>query len=324
MNLHVDRHSGTPIYLQIAQNIRDLIASGELKPGQKLPTVRGLFGRTGISEGTIRHAYGILAREGTLSLEQGRGTFVSEPSLKVESREARAMIAIDELLDLLGTLGFSPREMRMFLTLKLDAREDDPTLARLAFVDCNPESMNEAVAQLSDLPGIEVDAYLLEDARRAAGELLKDYSLIITTQTHAHELSTLLPDHGERIGRVVLSPSPQTITAIAQIECGSAIGIFCKTPRFAGIVKKGLWIFPHLRAVEVDMLCAGESVSLTDYLSRLSVLIVSPDYLAYAKQADREALSAFAESGGRIIPFHHRIDSGSLMYIEERIRFLTA
>lgn len=318
MRIQIDKASTQPLYLQLAQAISDQIASGELKPGDKLPTVREMFSDTGISEGTIRHAYEHLSRAGEVALLQGKGTFVTQRH-EGGSREARAMSAIDSLIAELEQLGFSAREMRMFIDVKLGTLEDDRPLTPVAVVDCNPEALNEAAGQLSDLPDIELGAFLLGDVRRAPHELLKGYPLIITTQTHAHELATLLTDHADRIGRVVLSPSAQTVAALARIEAGCALGVFCKSARFAGIVKNGLRMFPHLRAPELPVLLAGEG-DLAAFADRLQALVVSADYLSYASPADREALGAFVEAGGQLIPYHHRIDRGSFMYIEERIK----
>jgi GntR family transcriptional regulator len=42
MRLQVDVHSGVPIYIQIVERVKHMIATGELKPGDQLPTVRQL------------------------------------------------------------------------------------------------------------------------------------------------------------------------------------------------------------------------------------------------------------------------------------------
>ena len=121
MNIQIDRHSGEPLYLQLAQSIRDMIAGGELRPGDRLPTVRALFGETGLSDGTIRHAYELLAREGTLSLIQGKGTFVSDQAGR-RSGESLAMAAIDRMLEELTNLGFSTRDIQLYVNVKLSRR----------------------------------------------------------------------------------------------------------------------------------------------------------------------------------------------------------
>ncbi|MBB95798.1 MAG: aspartate aminotransferase [Rhodobacteraceae bacterium] len=68
-----------PKYELVAEKIRSRIVSGTLPPGAKLPPVRELAYRLGITPGTVSRAYGVLTEDGLLQGEVGRGTFVVEP-----------------------------------------------------------------------------------------------------------------------------------------------------------------------------------------------------------------------------------------------------
>lgn len=68
---------GRSKYKALAQAIRDGIASGDLAAGAKLPTVRDLAYRVGVTPGTVARAYSVLTDEGRLIAEVGRGTFVA-------------------------------------------------------------------------------------------------------------------------------------------------------------------------------------------------------------------------------------------------------
>ena len=78
MVIQINRQSRIPVYLQIADQIKHLIAAGRLQPGEKLPTIRQLAADLGVNRNTVAHAYKDLAREGVISTRQGRGAFVSE------------------------------------------------------------------------------------------------------------------------------------------------------------------------------------------------------------------------------------------------------
>ena len=71
--------SGDPIYLQIAEQFEQRIADGELKPGDQLPTVRELANELEVNFNTVARAYRILDDSGSISTQQGRGTYVIEP-----------------------------------------------------------------------------------------------------------------------------------------------------------------------------------------------------------------------------------------------------
>ncbi|WP_242494083.1 PLP-dependent aminotransferase family protein [Salipiger sp. IMCC34102] len=82
---------GRAKYDRLAQAIRDRIASGSLAPGQKLPPVRDLAWKVGVTPGTVSRAYRLLTDAGVLTAGVGRGTFVAEAeevSRQVLSAEA--------------------------------------------------------------------------------------------------------------------------------------------------------------------------------------------------------------------------------------------
>ena len=68
----------TPLYLQLARNLRDHIASGDIDPGSALPSERDLSEITGMSRVTVRKGIGQLIDEGILFRKQGSGTFVAK------------------------------------------------------------------------------------------------------------------------------------------------------------------------------------------------------------------------------------------------------
>ncbi len=75
-------HSGPlPRYHQLKEILRKRIESGEFKPGTQFPTEEQLCQEYGVSRGTVGRALRILVDEGWLRREQGRGTFVTHPSL---------------------------------------------------------------------------------------------------------------------------------------------------------------------------------------------------------------------------------------------------
>lgn len=78
MFIKIDLSSDIPIYLQIKNEIIRGIATGELKVGDQLPTVRRLAEELGINLHTVNKAYNILKREGFISLNRKRGAVVVE------------------------------------------------------------------------------------------------------------------------------------------------------------------------------------------------------------------------------------------------------
>jgi GntR family transcriptional regulator len=74
---HVDHMNPTPLYVQLADILREMITSGELEPRSPLPSESYLQQEQGVARGTVRQAMGILRDEGLVVTISGRGTFVT-------------------------------------------------------------------------------------------------------------------------------------------------------------------------------------------------------------------------------------------------------
>ena len=83
-----------PIFEQIAKNVRRLLARGDLRPGEKLPSARELAGTLSVNPNTIVHAYGELEAQGIIEKRRGLGTFVREDApVETMRREMLQQIA---------------------------------------------------------------------------------------------------------------------------------------------------------------------------------------------------------------------------------------
>ncbi len=87
--IHIDFRSNEPIYLQIAQQIEQLISQGELKLGDQLPTVRQLATELRINFNTVSRAYNVLDEARLISTQRGRGTYIWEQPTEEHMRELR-------------------------------------------------------------------------------------------------------------------------------------------------------------------------------------------------------------------------------------------
>jgi GntR family transcriptional regulator len=78
MQINIDFRSSTPIYVQIMEQIRQMVASQELKQGDQLPTVRQLATELRVNFNTVARAYRMLDEAGLISTQHGRGTYIWE------------------------------------------------------------------------------------------------------------------------------------------------------------------------------------------------------------------------------------------------------
>lgn len=108
MQIHVSEADGTPFYQQVVSQIRLLVATGRLEPGEQLPPVRKLAEQLLINPNTVARAYRELEAEGVVSARRGAGVFVSDAGSPLSRRERlkRVNERIDGLLAEATQLGF--------------------------------------------------------------------------------------------------------------------------------------------------------------------------------------------------------------------------
>jgi|SRR4030095_2303632 GntR family transcriptional regulator len=92
MQLRILNTDGTPIYQQIVAQVRQLIASGRLQPGEELLPIRTLAEQLTVNPNTVARAYLELEKTGVVTKRHGSGTYVSEEASTVSQREKLKMI----------------------------------------------------------------------------------------------------------------------------------------------------------------------------------------------------------------------------------------
>ncbi len=121
MEMHIDISSRLPIYQQLASQIREAIARGELQPEAGLPSVRQLSKDLVINPNTVARAYTELEREGLLVSRPGRGIYVAQPRMELTraARDRRLTEQIDRLLTEAVHLGFSAEEVSTLVSRRV-------------------------------------------------------------------------------------------------------------------------------------------------------------------------------------------------------------
>ena len=119
-NLIVTSDSGMPVYEQIAGQIRDRIAAGELPPGQALPPVRTLASDLGVNLNTVARAYRLLEEQGFVRIRDRSGAEVAAPAVTPDAA-ARDRLAA-ELRDVIVRMrqaGIGNAELRRLVDAAL-------------------------------------------------------------------------------------------------------------------------------------------------------------------------------------------------------------
>lgn len=145
LDLRLDQYSAAPLYLQIAEQVRNLIAAEKLKPGDHLPPVRQLANFLSVNQNTVVRAYLLLEQERVVVARRGGGTVVTanadDPTLLRERQRRLSDMVSNDILKALS-LGYSPEELEAAFYVHLARWREERQIA-----EEKPEGAPETVAR---------------------------------------------------------------------------------------------------------------------------------------------------------------------------------
>src|SRR5580658_3870920 len=93
MVIQLNFKSGKPVYLQVADQIKSAAASGALRPGEPLPSIRPLAEQLRLNRNTIAKAYAELEHQGVIEAIAGKGCFLSHARSPLRGEARRELLA---------------------------------------------------------------------------------------------------------------------------------------------------------------------------------------------------------------------------------------
>ena len=128
MEIRISPHDGVPIYLQIVNQVKYLVASGRLDPGEELPAIRVLAERLTVNPNTVARAYRELEVAGVVEKRRTAGTYVADAGSPLARRERLRILAgrIDALLAEARQLGVGTDDVIDLLRQRDEAFQPDP------------------------------------------------------------------------------------------------------------------------------------------------------------------------------------------------------
>ncbi|GAB4475267.1 MAG: transcriptional regulator NagR [Anaerolineae bacterium] len=155
----IDRESKLPFYYQLSELLRSQIMSGELAPGDMLPTENELIKRYHLSRATVRQALDLLVQDGLIYRQRGRGTFVARPTIEqtlsriisfTEDMQQRGLVP--QTIVLASELVPAGEEIARML--EIEPGEELAHLKRLRLADGEPMSVENAFLVHRCCPGV--------------------------------------------------------------------------------------------------------------------------------------------------------------------------
>src|SRR5690349_5393730 len=109
MRIHISTNDGVPIYLQIVNQVKYLVAAGRLSAGEELPPIRALAEQLVVNPNTVARAYRELESAGLVEKRRTAGTYVADNGSRLARGERLKILAdrVDALLAESAQLGVS-------------------------------------------------------------------------------------------------------------------------------------------------------------------------------------------------------------------------
>lgn len=127
MRIHLNHHSGEPIYAQIVEAIKYAVAAGQMAPDSRLPSIRALADALKINARTVVKAYEELEHAGVVVMRQGQGVFIAENHAAPASVRTQAITdLVRRLLAEAARLGASPEEVQAIVQAESHKMEYRP------------------------------------------------------------------------------------------------------------------------------------------------------------------------------------------------------
>lgn len=93
MSFQINFKSGKPVYLQLVDQVKAAVASGAMRPGDSLPSIRPLAEELRLNRNTVAKAYGELETQGVIETLPGKGCFVRAGSSPFRKEVRRSLVA---------------------------------------------------------------------------------------------------------------------------------------------------------------------------------------------------------------------------------------
>mgnify|MGYP001669935906 CR=1 FL=1 len=124
VNIQINNSSDNPIYLQIKNQIKAQIISGELKVGEQLPSIRFLAKELRVSMLTAKRAFDELELDGFINSVQGKGNFVAAKNKELIREEylKRIESKLQDIIELSAIAGVSNNELLEMLSSYMEGK----------------------------------------------------------------------------------------------------------------------------------------------------------------------------------------------------------
>ncbi|KUO64827.1 MAG: hypothetical protein APF84_18865 [Gracilibacter sp. BRH_c7a] len=310
MSFFINKDSSTPLYVQIMEQIKYMILTGELKPGCKLPSGRQLADFLHVNRATINNALNELEGQGYLHTEKGIGTYVNDHiSLKVKRDQNKFREIIITAMEEAKKIGFAPDEFITAAFVLGEQEREQPNGSQedfyAIFVECNEPVLHSYKRDIEESLSIKVETLLIDRLNEidlTTLQLIKNAGMVITTFTHLHEVKSKLKDIDVEIIGVTAGPYLELLLRMSQMEKGVRIAVVMVSHRGAKEVAQSI-IDSGINQSSIIVTSNDQEKSMIEAIKEAQLVIVS--------SAIVEKVKEYTNPNQEIMIYRNVLDSAS-------------
>lgn len=223
----INKQSAVPLHIQLKEQVRYAIMSGNISPGAALPSIRELTAHLGIHRNTVHRVYLELQASGLLVARPGKGVFVNE-SLS-ETISVKELNAVDNLiggfLEQANQMGLNPLTLGRLVGQRAPAYDSRNPI--VAFVECTAHQSMECARDLGESFGVTVLHMLLEDLLANPESMPGHVRHIVTSIFHYDEVNAWAIDKPIRVHPITYDLHPATRKLLKEISPKKKLGFIC-------------------------------------------------------------------------------------------------
>lgn len=315
MDIKLNKKNGVPLYIQVKKQIKDLIVSGNLMEGHKMPTERELSSKLNVSRNTVSSAYKELELEGVLKSLQGKGTFVAERNKIWQAKEVKDKIF--KLLDLAFEeaieSGIDSDNFINLINNHIHEKIEKMNKTTAVYVECNVEQSRMFSRQLSEATKLNVVPVTINDLKNMEGrtkKVLESSQIIVATFNHVHEVARLTSNYKKEILGVAINADLGTIVKIARYPDNTRFALFCISEEFMFKIQQAL-DEAGLGNIKIKYTNTFDNEEVIKVMDECDVILVSP-----GRYNDIQDVNVNQKD---IIKFIYNLDDGSVKALKSKI-----
>jgi GntR family transcriptional regulator len=221
MDLQINLKSHVPVHVQLKEQIKHLILTGNFEVGSRLPSIRAMAGFLRVNRNTVARVISDLEREGFVESRRGSGVYVIEPP--VDEGGLKRQEVLERVMDLAAAQGVAVEELGYALLARAGVKPQEKV--PILFVECTSPELNQLSAELEEQLPVEVERVLLEDLpARISGEE-PPWRLAVTTFFHVHEVQELMEPLGIETIALLAEANLKSLQRLIELPAGTPVAV---------------------------------------------------------------------------------------------------